>query len=223
MSVKNEAVFAELYPFWNALTPSQQLEMMEGTTLRSFEPGDHVHNAGQCTGVLGILFGRLRVYLLSDTGKEVTLFRLMDGDTCMLSASCIIKNISFDIYVSAETKTELLLISSAVYDKIANENPKAESFMKDIISMRFSEAMWIVEQLLFMKLDRRVSIFLLEQSALDESDIITLTHEQIANHLGTAREVISRMLKYMSKEGLLSVSRKGITILDRKALMALAN
>ena len=141
----------------------------------------------------------------------------------MLSASCIIKNISFDIHVSAETKTELYLISSAVYDKIAKENSKVGDFMNEIISMRFSEAMWIVEQLLFMKLDRRVALFLLEQSAFEESDVITLTHEQIANHLGTAREVISRMLKYLANESILSVSRKGIAILDRKALMALAD
>lgn len=222
MSIKNEAVFAELYPFWSALTSDQKSEMMANTSLRTFNPGDNVHDAGQCTGVLGILQGRLRAYLLSDTGKEVTLFRLLEGDTCMLSASCIIKNISFDIHVSAETKTELLLISSAIYDKIAKENPKVGDFMNEIISMRFSEAMWIVEQLLFMKLDRRVAIFLLEQSAFEEGDVITLTHEQIANHLGTAREVISRMLKYLANEGILSVSRKGIVIIDRKALMALA-
>jgi CRP/FNR family transcriptional regulator len=223
MTIKNEAVFSALYPFWKALTSSQKSEIMLNTTIRSFEPGENVHGAGQCTGVLGIIHGRLRAYLLSDSGKEVTLFRLIEGDTCMLSASCIMRNISFDIHVSAETKTELLLISSAIYDKISKENPRVEGFMNDIISMRFSEAMWIVEQLLFMKLDRRVAIFLLDQATLEDSDIITLTHEQIANHLGTAREVISRMLKYLSNEGLVSVSRKGIVILDRKALIALAD
>ena len=94
--------------------------------------------------------------------------------------------------------------------------------MNEIISMRFSEVMWIVEQLLFMKMDKRIAIFLLEQSALEESDKITLTHEQIAGHLGTAREVISRILKYLSGEGYISVSRKGITILNRKELTKMA-
>jgi CRP/FNR family transcriptional regulator len=90
--------------------------------------------------------------------------------------------------------------------------------MTEMISMRFSEAMWVMEQILFMKMDKRLALFLLEEASLEDGDTITLTHEQIAGHMGSAREVISRMLKYFSGEGILSVSRKGIKILDRKRL-----
>lgn len=219
----NENLLTEVYPFWSKLTPPQKAEISANTVIRTFEPGDIVHAGGQeCTGVLGIISGRLRTFMLSEEGKEITLFRLVEGDNCMLSASCMIKNISFDVHVSAETKTELAIINPSVYDRIAKKNSVVESFMNEIISMRFSEVMWIIEQLLFMKMDKRVSIFLLEQSALEESDTITLTHEQIAGHLGTAREVVSRILKYLSNEGYLSVSRKGITILDRKGLSKMA-
>lgn len=219
----NENLLSTVYPFWGKLTPLQKSEISANTVVQTFEPGDIVHGGGQeCTGVIGVISGRLRTFMLSDEGKEITLFRLVEGDTCMLSASCMIKNISFDVHVSTEIKTELTITNSAVYDKISKKNSYVDNFMKEIISMRFSEVMWIIEQLLFMKMDKRVSIFLLEQSALEESDTITLTHEQIAGHLGTAREVISRILKYLANEGYISVSRKGITILNRKGLSKMA-
>ena len=213
-------LLSELYPFWKELTPPQEAEIAANTVIRTFKPGEVVHGGGQeCTGVLGVLRGRLRTFMLSDEGKEITLFRLVDGDTCMLSASCMIRNISFDVHVSAEIKTEVAIINAAVYDKVAKRNPHVESFMNEIISMRFSEVMWVVEQVLFMKMDKRLSIFLLEQSALDQSDTIVMTHEQIASHLGTAREVVSRVLKYLSNEGHIAVSRKGIKILNRNGLL----
>ncbi|QHI72119.1 Crp/Fnr family transcriptional regulator [Aminipila terrae] len=219
----DEKLLSKLYPFWDKLTPPHKAEMAANTVLRTYEPGEIVHGGGQeCTGVLGVISGRLRTFMLSDEGKEITLFRLIDGDNCMLSASCMIKNISFDVHVSAEVKTEVAIINPAIYDKIAKKSPHAEGFMNDIISMRFSEVMWVIEQLLFMKMDKRLAIFLLEQSALDDSDTITLTHEQIAGHLGTAREVVSRVLKYLANEGYVSVSRKGITILNRKGLSKMA-
>lgn len=208
-----------IYPFWAKLTELERVEILQNTNSRHFLSGDMVHEGGsECTGVLGVVRGRLRAFMLSEEGKEVTLFRLVEGDCCMLSASCMIKNISFDVHVSAEVDTDLVVISPGVYDKLAKSNAAVSSFVSEIVSMRFSEVMWVVEQLLFMKMDRRVSIFLMEQAALEESDTITLTHEQIAGHLGTAREVISRTLKYLSGEGYVSVSRKGVTILDRRGL-----
>ncbi len=215
-----EDFMKDLYPFWSNLSPSQKQYLVNHSQLQSFKSGDCVHGGGlECPGVLAVVKGRLRAFMLSDEGKEITLFRLVEGDCCMLSASCMIKNISFDIHVSAETETELIIINASAYDKISKENTTAANFMNEIISMRFSEVMWIIEQVLFMKMDKRVAMFLIDQSALDGSDTITITHEQIAGHLGTAREVVSRTLKYLANEGYISVSRKGIKILDRKGLL----
>lgn len=224
---ENTAIANELlessFAFWDKLSEPQRQTIKENAQLRTYKAGEIVHDGGrECTGVLSLLSGRLRTFLLSDSGKEVTLFRLTEGDICMLSASCIIKNISFDIHVSAELDTELILVPSAVYSKLAQENPSLETFMSNIVSMRFSEAMWVFEQIMFMKMDQRLAVFLLEQSSLDDSDTIALTHEQIALHMGTAREVVSRTLKYLSAEGYISVSRKGITILDNDGLMELS-
>ena len=78
--------------------------------------------------------------------------------------------------------------------------------------------MWVMEQILFMNMDRRLAIFLLEQANIEESDTVSLTHQEIADHMSTAREVVSRMLKYFANEGIVRVSRKGIDITDRKKL-----
>jgi cAMP-binding proteins - catabolite gene activator and regulatory subunit of cAMP-dependent protein kinases len=219
MEQSNRKILPEMLPFWNKLTETEKKQVLDHTVLNSYQSGQNIHGGHEdCTGVIAVKKGRLRVYLLSEEGKEVTLFRLLDHDVCLLSASCIMKNISFDIYVDAEGPSELFVLSSSVYDRIAKENPAVGSFMTEMISMRFSEAMWVMEQILFMKMDRRLAMFLLDEASLENGDTITLTHEQIAGHMGSAREVISRMLKYFSNEGILSVSRKGIKILDRKRL-----
>jgi CRP/FNR family transcriptional regulator len=208
-----------LLPFWGKLKEPEKRQILEHTILNSYKDGQNIHGGhDDCTGVIAVKTGRLRVYLLSEEGKEVTLFRLLENDVCLLSASCIMRNISFDIYVDSEGPTELFVINSAVYDKISQDNAAVGNFMTEMISMRFSEAMWVMEQILFMKMDKRLALFLLEEASLEDGDTITLTHEQIAGHMGSAREVISRMLKYFSGEGILSVSRKGIKILDRKRL-----
>lgn len=219
MEQSDRKLLGEILPFWDKLKESEKNQIIEHTILSTYKDGQNIHGGYEdCTGVVAVKSGRIRAYLLSEEGKEVTLYRLLEQDVCLLSASCIMKNISFDIYMDAEGPTELFVVNSAVYDKIAKDNPAVGSFMTELISMRFSEAMWVMEQILFMKLDRRLAMFLLEQANLEDGDTITLTHEQIAGHMGSAREVISRMLKYFSNEGIISVSRKGIKILDRKKL-----
>ncbi|MBR0599069.1 Crp/Fnr family transcriptional regulator [Sinanaerobacter chloroacetimidivorans] len=219
MDQEDKKLLSELLPFWKNLKENEKRQVMDHTILHAYKNGEQVHGGYEdCTGVIAVKKGRIRVYLLSEEGKEVTLFRLLENDICLLSASCILRNISFDIYVDAEGDTELFVLNSSVYDKLAKENPAVGNFMTDLISMRFSEAMWVMEQILFMKLDKRLAMFLLEQANLENGDVITLTHEQIAGHMGSAREVISRMLKYFSNEGIVNVSRKGIKIVNRKKL-----
>lgn len=212
-------ILKELFPFWSKLSSQDQELLVQGTILKKHKKGENIHGGGlHCTGVLGIVSGRLRVYLLSDEGKEVSLFRLLENDVCMLSASCMIKNIAFDVYVDTEVDTKLLIINPSVYEDVGRRNPFVDHYVQEIISMRFSEAMWVMEQILFMKMDKRLAIFLLEQSNIEESDSITLTHQDIADHMSTAREVVSRMLKYFANEGLVKVSRKGIEIINREKL-----
>ena len=213
---------SKVYPFWGRLDAGEREYLLAHTRECSYEKGAHVYQGLQgCTGVLAVRSGQLRVYLLSEEGKEITLYRLIEGDVCLLSASCILKNISFNSYVDAETETEVYLTDPQSYGELRQRNSEVEAFTSEMISSRFSDAMWVMEQVVFMKFDRRLAIFLLEQLALEDSDTVTLTHEQIAKHLGSAREVVTRMLKYFQSEGIVSVSRRGIQVLDEKRLYAL--
>ena len=207
------------FPFWKELSQNQKERLLNSTALHHYQKGEHLHSgSNDCVGTLAVQSGQLRAYLMSDQGKEVTLYRLLEGDVCILSASCILKNITFDVYIDAEAESDVFIVSSAVYDQINRENRAAERFTNQIISERFSEVMWVMEQVMFMSFDKRLALFLIEQSSIEQSDTITLTHDAIAKHLGSTREVVSRMLKYFAGEGILSVSRGGIRILDRKRL-----
>jgi CRP/FNR family transcriptional regulator len=214
-----ENIMAHVFPFWANLPEDDQKVLTENSRLQFYEKGSNVHGQHErCTGFIIVVSGQLRAYLLSEEGKQITLYRLLSDDICLLSASCVLKNISFSISVDAEADTEVCLTNPEVFERIAKKNPAMETYIREAISARFSEAMWVMEQTLFNKFDRRLANFLFEESALEQSDTITLTHEQIAAHLGSAREVVSRMLKYFASEGLVSVNRKGITILDRKRM-----
>ena len=166
--------------------------------------------------------GCLRVYLLSETGKEVTLYRLNPGDICMLSASCVLQSITFDVFVDAEEDSECLILSSSAFSAVAENYPAVKIFALETAVSRFSDVMWVMQQILFMNFDRRLAIFLLDEMARTGDDTLHLTHEQIARNMGSAREVVSRMLKYFSSEGMTEVSRKGIKILNKQALQQLA-
>ena len=168
-----------------------------------------------------VLKGQLRVFIISDTGKEITLYRLFERDVCVLSASCLIRNITFDVHVQAELETSMLRITTDAYQQVSRNNPLVQEYTNQLVSSRFSDVMWVVEQVLFMSIDRRLAIHLLEQAAIAQSDSFTATHDAIARDLGTAREVVTRMLKRFQEDGLVSISRGGLSLLDRDGLYRL--
>ncbi len=212
----------ENLPFWKNLNDSDKTTLLQGTIKFTHKAGDVVHeDRNVCTGLLLVLSGQLRVFIVSETGKEITLYRLFDRDVCVLSASCLIRNITFDVYVSAEKDTTMLRVATDSFKTVGAINPEVLDFTNELVSSRFSDVMWIVEQIVFMSFDRRLSMRILELSAIAESDTFRITHEALARDLGTAREVVTRMLKRFQEDSLLTLSRGGITITDRDALNAL--
>jgi len=149
----------------------------------------------------------LRTYILSEDGRDITLYRLGPDEICILSASCILENITFDVHIDAEKDCEVLLVKSSVFQQICNENIYAENFSYKSMIDRFSDVMWAMQQILFMSFDKRLTIFLLDEVARTGSNTIVMTHEQIAKYVGSAREVVSRMLKYFENEGYVNLSR----------------
>ena len=210
------------FPFYSSLSDTDKNTLIRSSQYVKFSKADNVHNGNDCTGVILVLKGSLRLYMLSDEGKEITLYRLFAKDMCMLSASCVLSAITFDVFVDAEEESECVVIGGCALEDISNRYKEAKIFVLETALSRFSDVMWVMQQILFMSMDKRLAIFLLDESANTKSDIIHLTHEQIAKYMASAREVVTRMLKYFSNEGLVDSSRKGIKLLDKKRLRALA-
>lgn len=208
--------------FWDRLSPSQKEKLTAVTKAVQYKKGQPLHcGECQCMGVLVIKTGTLRIYITSEEGREVTLYRLDSGDVCILSASCVLQAITFDVFVEAETDCSILQINSSAFAQLSRENVYAELFSYKLATERFSDVMWAMQQILFTSFDKRLASFLLDESVKNGEDVIHMTHEQIARHLGSAREVVSRMLKYFSREGYVSLSRGGITLTDKKNLRGL--
>ena len=215
-------LYEKYFPFWNNLGQKEQDFLRENTTEVHFEKSQAVHDNTECTGLYIVKSGRLRLYMLSEEGKEITLYRLSPGEICMLSASCVLQSITFDVYIEAELPSDCYMISASAFGAISEKVPEVKIFALEMAVSRFSDVMWIMQQVVFMSMDKRLAIFLLEDSQENQSDIITMTHEQIARHLGTAREVVTRMLKHLASDGVIGVTRRGITIADKKKLRAIA-
>lgn len=214
--------FSEYFPIWDQLTPEQRETLSGSLASRAVKKGTVLHGGGtDCTGLLLVKSGQLRAFILSREGREVTLYRLFDRDLCLFSASCIMRSIQFDITITAEKDTELWVIPADVYKQIMERSAAAANFTNEIMAARFSEVMWLVEQIMWNSMDRRVAAFLLEESAIEGANRLSITHETIANHLGTHREVITRMLRYLQGEGMVRLSRGAVELLDEKKLTAL--
>ena len=208
-------------PFWKDLSEEERAKISRETTVHRYGKGEHIHQNGECTGVIFIRSGCVRVYLLSDEGRDVTLYRLYAGDVCVLSAPCVLRTIMFDVFVDAEEPSVCYQIGGAAFSQAAEQNLKLKVFACETALDRFSEVMWVMQQILFMSMDKRLAVFLADETARTGSDTVALTHEQIARYIGSAREVVSRMLKYFANEGIAELSRRGVKILDKKRLRAL--
>ena len=216
------ALFRKTFPFYDNMSEGDKSTFIRTSHKMSFKAGTNIHDGNECTGIILISSGTLRVYIISDEGKEITLYRLFPGDTCILSASCVLDEITFDVFIDAEEDSDCVVIGGCAYENLSNRMPEAKIFALETALQRFSDVVWVMQQILFMSMDKRLSIFLLDEAAKTGSDTIKLTHEQIAKYIGSAREVVSRMLKYFSAEGLVTASRsEGIKIIDKKRLRAL--
>ena len=165
-----------------------------------------------CTGLLLVKHGQLRAYILSDEGREITLYRLFDRDMCLFSASCIMRSIQFDVTIEAEKDTNLWIIPAEIYKSIMEESAAVANYTNELMASRFSDVMWLMEQIMWKSFDKRLAAFLLEESTLEGDSTLKLTHEIIANHLGTAREVVTRMLRYFQSEGMVKLARGTVEI-----------
>ena len=211
--------FANYFPIWDKLTPEQQMRIRNATEFRKVKKGTVLHNGSMdCLGLLLIRSGQLRSYILSEEGREITIHRLFEMDICLFSASCVMPNIQFDIIIEAEKDSELWIIPACLYKDLMGESLAVSNYANDLISSHFSELMWLVEQIMWKSFDKRLAAFLLEESVLEGTTSLKITHEKIANHMGTAREVVTRMLRYFQSEGMVRLTRGTVEIIQPKQL-----
>lgn len=213
----------ELWPVWKDLTPAQRQRLTDTAERRTAAKGTRLHTgAADCVGLFVVLSGVLRVFALSDGGKEITLYRLFDRDICLFSAACILSSIPFDMLVQAETNVELLVIPAPVYKALMNESLPVAQYTNQLMASRFSEVMWLLDSILHQRLDSRLAALLLEEKQVQGSAQLHITQEQLAGHLGSAREVVSRMMKYFEQEGAVEASRGTLLLRDEEKLAAWA-
>ena len=211
--------FRQLCPIWEKLSPAHQQLVSSTIVPRTLGKGAVLHDgSADCAGLVLIKSGQLRAYILSEDGREITLYRLLDRDICLFSASCVMRSVQFEIMIAAEKESEVYILPPYVFKKIMDESAPLANYVNELMATRFSEVMWLIEQIMWKSIDKRLASFLLEESALENSDTLQLTHEAIANHMGTAREVVTRMLRYFQTEGYVKLTRGVVEIVDRQGM-----
>jgi CRP/FNR family transcriptional regulator len=212
-----------VFDFYKNLNENEKKLISSNTNKNAYEKGKLItNNEDECNGIVIVKSGQLRAYIISEDGKEITLYRLLSSDVCIMTASCVLKNITFNVQLEIEKESVLYIMPSSVWSILSNSNALVKEYALELISSRFSEVMWVMEQVVFMGMGQRLSAFLLEQSTLEQSSSITITHDTISKNLGTAREVISRLLKYFENEGLIELSRGTIKLINNKKLRSMS-
>lgn len=211
------------FPFWSKLTADQQDALCRATRPVQYSKGARVHSPLEsCVGILLLRSGQLRAYILSEDGRDITLYRLFAGEVCIMSASCVLDSVNFDLYIDAEEDTEAYCIGAGTFRSLMQQNVEVRCYAYQMTAERFSDTMWTMQQILFMSADRRLAILLTDELAKTGGDQLRMTHDQIARYMGSAREVVSRLLKYFAQEGIVSLSRGGLTVLDKPRLKRIA-
>ena len=210
------------FPIWNKLSEKDQNRILQAADTLKVKKDTVLHDSSvDCLGLLVIKSGQLRVYILSEEGREITIYRLFDHDCCLFSAACIMSSLQFEVIIETEKDSEIFIIPPSVYQKLMNESLPVSKYTNDLMATRFSEVMWLMDQIMWKSFDKRLAGYLLEETGIEGTNLLKVTHEKIANHMGTAREVVTRMLRYFQGEGLVKLGRGTIEIMDEEGLRAL--
>jgi len=211
------------FPIWDKLTTEQQSRITELADFRKVPAGRVLHDGGpNCLGLVLVRSGQLRAYMLSEEGREVTISRFFEMDICLFSASCVMPDLQIDVMITAEKDSEVWVIPACLYQNLMGESIALANYSRELIAGHFSELMWLMEQIMWKSFDKRLAAFLVEESVVEGQDVLQLTHEKIANHMGTAREVVTRMLRYFQSEGMVKLTRGTVELTDKKRLQQLA-
>ncbi len=214
-----EDFFESNFSFWKYLKEDEK-ELIRTRIIEVHKKKGMIitHGGEECTGPIAIKKGRARAYITSLNGEEITLYRVIPGETCILSAACMIKNMNITINMEMEEDADLIIIPKCVFKQISDNNIQVKEYVLEMVSEKFSEIMGLFSQFAFSNMANRLAQKLLEHRDLEQSDILIITHDILARDLGTAREVVTRLLKQFQIEGLVELSRGKIKLLNIEKL-----
>jgi CRP/FNR family transcriptional regulator, anaerobic regulatory protein len=222
LTVENINFIKNNIPFYAQLNMVHQEQLIQSTTHRALSRGEQFFTQNDdCSGLVVVESGRIRAYIMSADGKEVTLFRLLDKDICLLSATCVFHNLNFTVYFEVEQDSSIFVIPAGVFEEISRYNIHVKGYMLEQMTSRFSSAMSVMEQVVFGTLSKRVAGFIFEQMVLENSQTLSISHDAIAKNIGSAREVVSRMLKQMKNDQIIQMSRGTIYVNNPEKLKSL--
>ena len=202
-------------PFWNDLSPYEKSLCEMSAVIHEYRSDSYLLgncDNQSCLGMLHILSGEARAFIVSEEGREITLFKLRAGDNCVLSASCVLSKITFETHLNVTRNAEVLVLPSAIFGKLMENNIHVRAFTYELATERFSTVMWVMQQIIFFRFDKRLANFLLAEYERTKSKEIRMTQEEIAIATNSAREVVARMIKQFSVDGLIE-SKRGIILL----------
>ncbi len=209
-------------PFFEKLSDDERQTVAANCQLIGYDKDAVLHSqSGECLGMVVVISGRLRVSMQSREGKEVTLYFLEEGDVDVLSASCVINQLTFDTQMVADTAARVMILPASALSKIHETNIYLQNFVYEVSLNRFSDVMWTMQEILFLKVDQRIAGRLLDEYARTDSTTVRITQETLARDISSAREVVTRVLKNMEKEGLLSLGRGVIELADPEGLQGM--
>ena len=211
--------YENFFPFWSSLTDADKESIVRACYGEKLNKGQIMHRSEDtCKGLMSVVSGSLRTYIVSEEGREITLFRIFGGEVCVLSASCLMDTIEFDIIIEATEETEVMILPSVVLNDVMNRNPQVELFMYKAATDKFSDVMWTLQQILFKKIDQRVAGFIWDEISHSEENTLVITHDEIARYIGSAREVVTKVLKYLAMCDAIELKRGKIIVKDKNIL-----
>ena len=187
------------------------IKMLENECVaKTLNDGELTYFNHECLGYIIVKSGVLRAYISSENFKEITVFMLKKGESCILCDSCYMGDFQTKINLQVKEKAEILLIPASFFRQIKDKYLAVTNHILSLVARRFAQSIKVMEQALFSSLSDRILNFLKENST---GGNIKITHEELASHLGSAREAVSRILKEMERDGLISRKRGVISIL----------
>lgn len=222
--MNNEAVDAAgKIAIYDMLSEEEKELVKTNVVIRSYTKDEIIHSCtGECLGLIYVLSGGIRVGIISKEGRQITLYKLTAGDTCVVSAACVLHEIRLDSSMTATADSRLLILNSKTLSKLVADNIRVRSYSYEIATKRFSDALFVLQEMILESFDVRLARYLLACSQREGRSELHMTQEEAALEVNSAREVVARMLRQFALDGLVEVKRGLIILKDIEGLKGLA-